>query len=151
MPGSATVAIGEKQWQVDVAISASELTSGLGGVESIPPQTGMLFDLGTPQTVEVTTEPMLFDIDIIFVSEGLEVVDVVQDVGPGYLVTVETPVRYFLEVNAGESEGIEAGDSVEISVALAGVVPGTEWVPIVAAIAVVGLAVSIAKATMAAE
>ena len=115
MPGTATVIIGEKQWAVDVAASPEELTAGLGGVASIPAYTGMLFDLGSEQIVQVTTEPMLFNIDIIFISENLEVVDIVQDVAPGYLVTEDTPVRYFLEVNTGEAEGIEAGDSVGIT------------------------------------
>ena len=115
MPGSAVVIIGEKQWAVDVAASPSELAAGLGGVTSIPAYTGMLFDLGSEQTVQVTTEPMLFNIDIILISEDLKVVDVVSNVAPGYLVTEDTPVRYFLEVNANETEGIEPGDSVEIT------------------------------------
>jgi len=115
MPGTAVITIGENQWAVDVAASASELAAGLGGIESIPAGTGMLFDLGFPQVVEVTTEPMLFNIDIIFISEGLQVVDVEQNIAPGYLVTEQTPVRYFLEVNAGEAEGIEVGDSVVIT------------------------------------
>ena len=139
MPGSATVTIGEKQWTVDVAASPDELQAGLGGVESIPANTGMLFDLGSEQTIQVTTEPMLFNIDIIFINEALEVVDVVENVAPGYLVTEETPVRYFLEVNAGEAEGIESGDSVEIT-GYEYTPPSTisQWMPMIMQIAVLG-------------
>jgi len=139
MPGSATVTINDKQWAVDIAISESELATGLGGLSSIPANTGMLFDLGSPQTVEVTTEPMLFNIDIIFISEALEVVDVIEDVAPGYLVTEDTPVRYFLEVNAGEAEGIEAGDSVEIT-DYQYTPPSTisQWMPTIITIAMLG-------------
>ncbi|GAI80644.1 unnamed protein product, partial [marine sediment metagenome] len=139
MPGSATVTINDKQWAVDIAISESELAAGLGGLSSIPAGTGMLFDLQAPQVVEVTTEPMLFNIDIIFISEGLEVVDVIEDVAPGYLVTEDTPVRYFLEVNAGEAEGIEAGDSVEIT-DYEYTPPSTisQWMPAIITIAMLG-------------
>ncbi|GAI84240.1 unnamed protein product, partial [marine sediment metagenome] len=49
MPGSATVTLNDKQWVVDVAVSASELSAGLGGLASIPAGTGMLFDLQAPQ------------------------------------------------------------------------------------------------------
>jgi len=139
MPGSAAVTIGEKQWMVDVAASPNELTAGLGGVASIAANTGMLFDLGSEQTVQVTTEPMLFNIDIIIISEDLKVVDVVSDVAPGYLVTEDTPVRYFLEVNAGEAEGIEAGDSVEIT-DYQYTPPSTisQWMPTIIGIATLG-------------
>jgi len=149
MPGSAVVTINEKEWEVDVAASADELSAGLGGVVSIPANTGMLFDLGGPQTVEVTTEPMLFNIDIIFIKETVgitdfvwktgEVVDVVRDVAPGYMVTEETPVRFFLEVNAGEAEGIEAGDSVEITdyeyMPPSGI---SQWMPMIISVAALG-------------
>ncbi|MDP2954639.1 MAG: hypothetical protein Q8O76_15155, partial [Chloroflexota bacterium] len=35
-------------------------------------------------------------------------------VQPGFLVTPTAPARFFLEVNAGEAEGVQAGDSVLI-------------------------------------
>lgn len=136
MLGTATVTIGEKQWSVDVATSPSELAAGLGGVESIPANTSMLFDLGAEQAVTVTTEPMLFSIDIIFISEDFVVVGVVENVAPGHLVAEETPARYFLEVNAGEAEGVEAGDGVEI--AISSTAPSQQWVPTLAGIAILG-------------
>ena len=108
-PSVGTVTIGEKQWQVEVAVTPEELAAGLGGLESIPAATGMLFDLGASRPVQVTTEPMLFDIDVIFISEALQVEDVVLDIPPGYVITQETPVRYFLEVNAGEAQSVDRG------------------------------------------
>jgi len=138
MSETATVTIGEKQWAVDVAASPSELAAGLGGVGSIPAYTGMLFDLGIEQAVTVTTEPMLFSIDIIFISEDLAVVGVVENVVPGHLVAGETPVRYFLEVNAGETEGVVGGDDVEIAVASPSATPLQQWVPLVGGIAILG-------------
>jgi uncharacterized membrane protein (UPF0127 family) len=110
-----TVTIGERQWQVELAVTPEELAAGLGGLESIPAATGMLFDLGASSPVQVTTEPMLFNIDVIFISEALQVEDVVLDIPPGYVITQETPVRYFLEVNAGEAPGVEARDTVDMA------------------------------------
>ena len=69
----------------------------------------MLFDMGYEQTITVTTEPMLFPLDIAFLSEALEVTEVYPNVAPGYQVNSIAPARYFLEVNAGELEGITEG------------------------------------------
>ena len=141
MPGQATVTLREKQWQVSLATTYAELVGGLGGVPSMPAGTGMLFVLPADQPASVTTEPMLFNIDIIFISSGLEVVDVARNVTPGNIVTESTPVRYFLEVNAGEAEGVEVGDGVTIQ----GVVKPAfiEIVlPILAATVIVGGAVA---------
>jgi len=110
MAGQAIITIKDKQWTVDVASTYSELTQGLGGLPEMTPMTGMLFDLGFEQTIEVTTVPMLFPLDIAFLTEDFSVAEVYAGVEPGYLVTSQAPARYFLEVNAGELEGIEPGD-----------------------------------------
>jgi uncharacterized membrane protein (UPF0127 family)/antirestriction protein ArdC len=110
MPGHAIITIKGKQWVVDVASNYLELAYGLGGLMGLASMTGMLFDLGFEQTIEVTTVPMLFPLDIAFLSDDLSVAKVSRSVEPGYLVTSQVPVRYFLEVNAGELEGIDTGD-----------------------------------------
>ena len=131
MPGTATVRIGDREWQVSVASTPSELAAGLGGVESMAPGTGMLFDLGYERTVQVTTEPMLFPIDIIFISEDLVVLDVTREVTPGNIVTEDMPARYFLEVNAGEAGWLQPGDAVVIEY---DETPVTSWLDGVAGI-----------------
>lgn len=133
-----TVAIGDREWSVSIASTSSELEAGLGGAESLAPGTGMLFDLGSAGAVRVTTEPMLFDIDIIFINSELQVVSVAHDVAPGYLVTEETPCHYFLEVNAGEAAGIEAGDYVEINILAEPASGLSQWLPAVTAVAALG-------------
>ena len=110
MPGQATITIGDKEWQVSVADTPWELTQGLGGVPELAPGAGMLFDLGWEQTVQVTTVPMLFPLDIAFFSETLVVTEVYRDIQPGYIVTSTLPARYFLEVKAGDLKGIDSGD-----------------------------------------
>ena len=114
MSGQALVTIKDKQWAVDIAADPRELAQGLGGIPEMAPNTAMLFDMGVEQIVTVTTGPMLFPLDIAFLSESLAITEVYRNVEPGYLVTSQLPVRYFLEVNAGELEGINGGDQVSV-------------------------------------
>jgi len=104
--------ISDKHWLVSIANQPWELIQGLGGITAIPPGTGMLFDLGREQIIRVTTEPMLFSLDIAFISQTLAVTEVYRNIEPGYLVTSDLPARYFLEVNAGEMEDVAGGDRV---------------------------------------
>ncbi len=114
MPGQAIVTIGERQWLVSLASTYQELVQGLGGVMSVPAGTGMLFDLGWEQIITVTTEPMLFNLDVAFLSETLVVTGIARDVPQGYLVTSTSLARYFLEINAGELTDIVAGDQASV-------------------------------------
>ena len=114
MAGQITVRISDREWLVSLAQAPWELTQGLGGIPEIPPGTGMLFDLGFNQIVNVTTEPMLFPLDIAFLSESLAMTEIYRDVLPGYHVSSTLPARYFLEVNAGELEGIDNGSQASV-------------------------------------
>jgi len=102
--------IENKEWQASLISTSWELSQGLGGIAELPQETGMLFDLGSERYIQVTTEPMLFPIDIAFLSEELVVTEIYRNIGPGYLVVSENPARYFFEVNAGELEDVEPGD-----------------------------------------
>jgi len=114
MAGLVKVTIGDKEWIVSLASDYFELVQGLGGIPGIDPGTGMLFDLGSEQDINVTTEPMLFPLDIAFFNEEMKITEVYRDVEPGYLVHSMLPARFFLEVNAGELEGIALGDTVSV-------------------------------------
>ncbi|MDD4985215.1 MAG: DUF192 domain-containing protein [Dehalococcoidales bacterium] len=115
MAGQATVKVGDREWSTDVATLPWELSQGLGGLSGLPAGTGMIFDLGWEQIIEVTTVPMLFPLDIAFLSENMIITEVYRDVEPGYIVTSQLPAKYFLEVNAGELADIEAGNQAEVS------------------------------------
>ena len=129
MAGQLTVIISNKEWLVSLAETPWELTQGLGGIPEIPQGTGMLFDMGFEQTITVTTEPMLFPLDIAFLSESLVITEVYRNVQPGYLVTSTSPARYFLEVNAGELDGIDSGSQASAdSLPLQEVPAATDWV-----------------------
>jgi uncharacterized membrane protein (UPF0127 family) len=112
---SAVVEINSNQWQVDVAETWSELAAGLGGLAGIPVGTGMLFDLVADQYITITTEPMLFNIDVAIISSALVVENVALNVPPGQVLTSDVPARYFLEVNAGELSAVGVGDPVLIT------------------------------------
>ena len=119
MPGQALVTIRDKQWTCSVANTYTELVTGLSGVVSIPAGSGMLFDLGTDQSyIAIDMSRVLFALDIIFINSTQGVVGVLRNVNPGeeaYFQATTTPgARYFVEVNAGEAEGVEVGDSVTI-------------------------------------
>jgi len=115
MPGQALVTIGENQWSVEVATTSAELISGLAGVASIPPWTGMLFDLGSEHIVTVNAYEMLFPLSIVFIGGDLRVTEVVPLLAIGDDVTSSSPCRYFLETNLGEVDNIELGDLVVIT------------------------------------
>jgi len=70
MPGQLRVTIGNKEWLAS-SLTTLGVGSGLGGLAELPQGTGMLFDLGFEQTITVTTEPMLFPLDIAFFSEAM--------------------------------------------------------------------------------
>lgn len=114
MPGQALIEIAERQWQVSLALYPWEISAGLGGVSHIPPGTGMFFDKGYEDFITVTTEPMLFPIDIVWIADTLIVVDIALNVSPGLRMASGTPVCYWLEVNAGEAEGIHIDDRVDL-------------------------------------
>ena len=119
MGGQATVGINDKQWLAEVATTYDELTSGLSGRTDLPEGRGMLFDLGYDQGyIEIDMSRMMFPLDIIFINSSLTVSGVLRDVQPQYEAWFEAGsqpgARFFLEMNAGEAEGINTGDEVTI-------------------------------------
>lgn len=114
MAGQANVTIGAKTWSVYVADQPAELTAGLSGWASIPADTGMLFDVGYDRLIQVTTVPMLFNIDVVFIDSDLKVVEIHSNVEPGNIFTSTEEARYFLEVNENEAADVSVGDNVGI-------------------------------------
>lgn len=114
------VTIRDKQWTVSVASTPTELLAGLSGVASIAEWTGMIFDMGIDQKrMGINMQEMLFPLDIIFIGATTGVRGVMRNVQPGeegvtFIAETTPGARYFLEVNAGEAEGIEVGDSINI-------------------------------------
>jgi len=119
MPGQAIVTISDKQWTCSVANTFTEVTTGLSGVESLDEGEGMLFDLGLDYSqIDIDMSRMLFPLDIVFINSNQGVVGVLHDVQPGEEASLSNETlpgaRFFLEINAGEAEGIEVGEEVQI-------------------------------------
>lgn len=117
------IIIDNEQWQTNIATTSQELSQGLGNLESIPEHYSMLFDLGYPRYVSVTTQPMLFPIDIAFISGDFIVTQIERDVQPGLLIASNEPARAWLETNSDELADIEVGDGIIIDVLSAPVLP----------------------------
>jgi uncharacterized membrane protein (UPF0127 family) len=129
MAGQVSVTIADKEWLVSLASAPWELVQGLGGIPEIPQGAGMLFDMGLEQTIHVTTVPMLFTLDIAFFSEDMVVTEIYRNIQPGYLVTSTSPARYFLEVNAGELDGVDSGSQASFEfLAPVSAVEASDWV-----------------------
>jgi uncharacterized membrane protein (UPF0127 family) len=116
MPGQAIVTIGASSWLVSLATTPEELVAGLSGVASMDAGTGMLFDTGYDHVIGVTTEQMLFNLDIVFIDSGFQVVEVKNNVAPGVIFDSSVAARYFMEVNAGELGGVSVGDSITLEI-----------------------------------
>jgi uncharacterized membrane protein (UPF0127 family) len=128
MAGQVRITISDKEWLASLASTPWELVQGLGGIPEMPQGTGMLFDMGFEQIITVTTEPMLFPLDIAFLSESMVITEIYHNIQPGYIVTSALPARYFLEVNAGELDGVDSGSQASIEI-LASVsnVAASDW------------------------
>ncbi len=118
MLGEGTVTIGGRQWVVSVAYTSRELALGLSGLTSIPANTGMLLDLGTLRAAGITTEQMLFNIDVVYIgltAQGMPYVSAFSlDLAPGQVIEPSVAARYILEINVGEAANLEVGDVAQV-------------------------------------
>lgn len=115
---SATIRIGGKTLQVDLAVTSAERGLGLSGRASLSDGDGMLFIFELPDAHGFWMKDMLFPIDIIWFDENKIVVYVESGVLPESYPKVFTPNRpakYVLETKSGfaAENGIGVGDSAE--------------------------------------
>lgn len=122
-----TVNIRDKLWNVSVATTPGELAQGLGGLAGMPAGSGMLFDLSIPVSyIAIDMSRMLFPLDIVFMGSDGRVLGVMTGVYPGetgVTFASDMGIRYFLEVNNGETAGIVPGEVATITISS----PVTNW------------------------
>lgn len=111
------VKIGGQMVRVALAISPEAQAQGLGGYAGLPEGEGMLFVFDRPGKYMFWMEGMKFPIDIIWITENLQVVHVERNVPPESYPTRFGPsayVKYVLEVPAGftAKHDIKPGDPV---------------------------------------
>ena len=106
------IEIGDKEYNVTCARTEEERIKGLQGVTELKDDEGMLFFFEEPQTVGFLMKDTKVPLDIIFISEDMEVISVYQGEPENENIAEEDNVKFVLEVNQGS--GIEEGDELDI-------------------------------------
>lgn len=106
------IEIGDKEYNVTCARTEEERIKGLQGVTELKDDEGMLFFFEEPQTVGFWMKDIKVPLDIIFISEDMEVISVYQGEPENENIAEEDNVKFVLEVNQGS--GIEEGDELDI-------------------------------------
>lgn len=114
---SASVKVGDKEFEVEVADTDDKRKDGLSRVKDLDEDEGMLFVFEEETEVPFTMADTSIDLDIVFIDDSGEVITV-----KSVKAFDETPVRcggpfsFVLEVNY--NSGIEEGDMVKFDDAL---------------------------------
>ena len=105
---------------IELARNPQEWAKGLSGRSQLPESSGLFFVYPSSEPRSFWMKGMVFPIDIIYIDEAETVVKVERDVPPmeehGDLKFYPSgvPIKYALEVNAGESSNIRTGDSCKL-------------------------------------
>lgn len=112
------IKISDKTYQIQFAITEQEKEQGLSNTDSLPEDSGMLFDYSEDPQTELTFNSieMNYPIDIVFINTDDEVISVEQaEPHSEELIEIQCDedefIKYVLEVNA--NSGIQIGDELE--------------------------------------
>ncbi len=121
-PAGPMVRIGETTFTVEVAEKVEARTRGLSGRASLPPGEVMLIIFEDTRIHTFWMKDMMFSLDLVWIGEQCTVENITPNVPPPTPEQADSdlprlrspqPVRYVLEVNAGEAAAnIQVGDSV---------------------------------------
>ena len=111
------IQIGEVFLRVEVQDTDSLRTKGLSGRESLRENKGMLFIFEEPGLYGFWMKDMNFSIDILWINDGKEIVEIAENVAPDTFPEIFYPkelVQYVLETQAGfvEKNDIQLKDKV---------------------------------------
>jgi uncharacterized membrane protein (UPF0127 family) len=106
------IEIGDKEYNVTCARTEEERIKGLQGVTELKDDEGMLFVFDEPDTIGMWMKDTKVPLDIIFISEDMEVISVYQGEPENENIAEEDNVKFVLEVNQGS--GVEEGDELDI-------------------------------------
>lgn len=109
------IKISDKTYLVQIAETEEERATGLSKTESLDKESGMLFVIPDDLSeVVFTTADMSYDLDIIFIDEDDEVIDVqLGKAGSEEPIISYGNIKYVLEVNA--DSGIKEGEELEFT------------------------------------
>ena len=97
--------IKDTEFKVAVVSDAAKMKEGLSGKPALGKNKGLLFDFGSEQSVTMNMKGMNYPLDMIFINMDREVV-AVRTLMPGSFQTTVKKVRFVLEVNKGEGDGL---------------------------------------------
>lgn len=107
----------------EVSKNMTERAVGLMYRESLDENSGMLFIFRRPRVLNFWMKNTLIPLDMIFISEGFEIIKIQRDVQP--CKTLDCPTygsegiaKYVVEVNGGfaDKKNIKEGDKVKINI-----------------------------------
>lgn len=105
---------GKTAYQVKMARTPEELSTGLMGVRHLPENEGMLFDLRAYPKAKMWMKNTYISLDMLFMDCDFKVVDIYEKAVPLSLQKIgsEHKFCYVLEINGGQAEkhGIVIGD-----------------------------------------
>lgn len=105
------IEIGDKQYNVRIAITDKEQSDGLKNIDKLFDNEGMLFVFDKEDQVSMWMEDTIIPLDVIFIDEDYNVVKVQQGVPKSKELITSDNTKYVLEVNAGS--GIKIGDELD--------------------------------------
>jgi len=106
----------DRQFLVELARTPEQWTKGLSGRNLLLGRHGLLFIYPSSEPRSFWMKDMVFPIDIVFIDDSSTVARIEKNavpMRPGEEKTLYhsgVPIKYALELNAGESDGIESGD-----------------------------------------
>jgi uncharacterized membrane protein (UPF0127 family) len=104
-------------FQVEMALTGEQQTTGLMFRTSVPADGGMLFDWGTPRDSSMWMRNTVSPLDMLFINADGTIRRIAEDTVPGSLAVIEShgPVRATLELAAGTAKrlDIRIGDKVQ--------------------------------------
>ena len=119
LPEGKIVRFGEKEFNFSLASDGLTLMQGLGGVASLEPYDGMLFDFGCQFNIHMWAKNLIFPIDIAFLDEDGTVLQFGRldpNTERSFTLKANAPGRYALEVPVGffTENNIQLGDTLEL-------------------------------------
>lgn len=105
------ITLGNKKYKVREAKTDEEKRKGLQNVSELAEDEGMIFYFDPPQRVEMWMKDTLIPLDIIYINDDQEVIEIYQgEPNDDTLHSVEN-TSYVVEVN--RNSGISVGDELE--------------------------------------
>lgn len=105
------ITIGNRQYRVVEAKTDEEKRDGLQGIKELDKDEGMIFYFDPPQRVEFWMHNTEIPLDIIYINEDQEVIEVYQGKPNDDTLHSVEDVAYVVEVNQGS--GVQEGDDLE--------------------------------------